>query len=280
MSFPVHLDVFEGPLDLLLQLVSKDRVDVTEVAICTITDDYLRAVEALGTVDLDTASSFLVLAATLLELKSARLLPREPGDPDAASLLEERDRLLQRLVEYATFKGAASAMSSLLDAAEGYFTRTGGLPEEFRPSLPDPLAGVSLAQFVAIATKAFAPKVDPPAGPGGSILDTPYITPIRVSVGEMIELLLDELRHRPATSFRDLCGSGATRLDVVIRFLAVLELVRQSSVEVEQAGPFDPITIRWRQPRLGAEPAPRQEPEMHRDGGPAGAGAAGGMFAP
>ncbi|MGH2717361.1 MAG: segregation and condensation protein A [Actinomycetota bacterium] len=262
MSFPVHLDVFEGPLDLLLQLVSKDRVDVTEVSIGTITDDYLKAVEALGTIDLDTASSFLLLAATLLELKSTKLLPREPGDPDAVALLEERDRLLQRLVEYATFKAAAGALSSLLDAGEGYFTRTGGLPEEFRPSLPDPLAGVSLAQFVAIASKAFAPKVDPPTGPGGSILDTPYITPIRVSVGEMIELLLDELRRRPATSFRDLCQSAASRLDVVIRFLAVLELVRQSSVEVEQASPFDPITIRWRQPRIGTEPRPGIRPEV------------------
>ena len=266
MSFPVHLDVFEGPLDLLLQLVSKDRVDVTEVSICTITDDYLRAVEALGTVELDAASSFLVLAATLLELKSARLLPREPGDPDAAALLEERDRLLQRLVEYATFKAASAAISALADAGEGYYNRTGGLPEEFRPSLPDPLAGVSLAGFVAVAAKAFAPKVDPPA-PGGSILDTPYITPIRVSVGEMIELLLDELRRRPATSFRELCGNGATRLDVVIRFLAVLELVRQSSVEVEQASPFHPITIRWRQPRLGAE---ERAPGQGGGGGAAG----------
>jgi segregation and condensation protein A len=251
MSFPVHLDVFEGPLDLLLQLVSKDRVDVTEVSICTITDDYLRAIEALGTIELESASSFLVLAATLLELKSARLLPREEADPETAALLEERDHLLQRLVEYATFKGAAAALSALLEANEGMFNRTGGLPDELRPALPDLLRGVSLDDFLAIARRAFAPRVDP--GPGQSILDTPYIAPIRVSVGEMIELLIDELRRRPATSFRDLCGTGASRLDVVIRFLAVLELVRQSSVEVEQPGPFGEITIRWRQPRLGSE---------------------------
>ena len=111
MTFAVHQDVFEGPLDLLLQLVSKDRVDVAEVTIATITDDFLRAIEALGSLDLDAASSFLVLAATLLELKSLKLLPREEADPETTALLEERDRLLQRLVEYATFKGAADALS-------------------------------------------------------------------------------------------------------------------------------------------------------------------------
>jgi len=136
VSFPVHQDVFEGPLDLLLQLVSKERVDVAEVNIATITDDFLRAIEALGSLDLDAASSFLVLAATLLELKSLKLLPREEADPETAALLEERDRLLQRLVEYATFKGASEALGWALEANEGYFTRTGGVPDELRPALP------------------------------------------------------------------------------------------------------------------------------------------------
>lgn len=251
MTFPVHLEVFEGPLDLLLQLVSKERVDVSQVSICTITDDYLRAIEALGTIDLDSASSFLVLAATLLELKSARLLPREVADPEAAALLEERDRLLQRLVEYATFKAAAGGLALLVEANEGFFARTAGLPEDQRPALPDPLEGVNLDRFLDVARKAFAPKVDV-ARPTRH-LDTTFIAPIRVSVGEMIELLLDELRRRPAVSFRELCGSGATRLDVVVRFLALLELVRQDSADVEQDSPFDDITVRWRQPRLGAE---------------------------
>lgn len=251
MSFPVHLEVFEGPLDLLLQLVSKDRVDVAEISVAAITDEYLQAIESLGTVDLETATSFLVLAATLLELKSARLLPREAIDPETAALLEERDQLLQRLVEYATFKAAATVIAALLEGNQGYFARTGGLPDEFRPALPDPLEGVSLARFVRIAQKVFAPKVSPEQ----PSVQTDFIAPIRVSVAEMIELLLDELRRRPAASFRDLCGATATRLEVIVRFLAVLELMRQSCVDVEQAQPAGDMMLRWRQPRLGPEAA-------------------------
>ena len=246
MTFAVHLDVFEGPLDLLLQLVSKDRVDVAEISIASITDDYLRAVEAVGTIDLDSATSFLVLAATLLELKSLKLLPREEADPETVALLEERDRLLQRLVEYATFKGAAEAVRLALDANEGYFPRTGGMPEELRPALPDPLEGVSLEEFLRVAARVFAPRASEP-------LDTSFIAPMRVSVAEMVEVLAEELRRRRSTSFRDLCGGDASRADIVVRFLALLELFRQQCVEMEQPGPFDGITVRWRQPHLGTE---------------------------
>src|SRR5260370_5601404 len=213
VSFPVHQDVFDGAVDLRLQLVSKDRVDVAEVNIATSADDFLRAIEALGSLDLDAASSFLVLAATLLELKSLKLLPREEADPEMAVLLEERDRLLQRLVEYATFKGAADALSWALEVNEGYFTRTGGVPDELRPALPDLLEGVTLEQFWKVAVKVFAPRVTAP-------LDTSYIAPMRVSVAEMVEMLAQELRRRPAVSFPDLCGEPARRAGGVGRFLA------------------------------------------------------------
>lgn len=251
MSFPVHLDVFEGPLDLLLQLVSRERVDVADISICSITEDFLRVIEAMGTVDLDKASSFLVLAATLLELKSLKLLPRNEEDPDTAGLLEERDSLLQRLVEYATFKAAAEQVGALLAAGEGYFVREAGVPEELRRAEPDPLGGVTLERFWAIAARAFLPRAAAPTAG----MDTSFIAPIRVSVAEMIELLADEVRRRRLTSFLDLCGSDAGRADVVVRFLALLELFRQQSVEVEQSGPFGGITIRWRQPRVGPESA-------------------------
>ncbi|HEU5001722.1 MAG TPA: segregation/condensation protein A [Actinomycetota bacterium] len=252
MSFPVHLDVFEGPLDLLLQLVSRDRVDVGKVSIGTITDDYLRAVTGLGTLDLEAATSFLVLAATLLELKSAKLLPRDEADPEMAALLEERDRLLQRLVEYATFKAAAEALARVGDANAGYLSRAGGIPEEVQRVEPDPLAGVTFEDFLRAASAAFTPR--PASTAGGVPVDVSYIAPIRVSLAEMIELLADELQRRHAASFRELCGSGATRIDVVVRFLALLELARQSFVEVEQTAPFEGITVRWRQPRTGPEP--------------------------
>ena len=252
MSFPVRLDVFEGPLDLLLQLVSRDRLDVGQVSIGTITDDYLRAVAGLGALDLDAATSFLVLAATLLELKSAKLLPRDEADPETAALLEERDRLLQRLVEYATFKAAAEALSWVGDTNAGYVTRVGGIPEEIQRMEPDPLAGVTREDFLRAASAAFTPR--PPAGGGRAPVDTSYIAPIRVSLAEMIEVLADQLQRRPAASFRELCGAGPTRIDVVVRFLALLELARQSFVDMEQAAPFEGITVRWRQPRTGPEP--------------------------
>jgi segregation and condensation protein A len=257
VTFSVHLEVFEGPLDLLLQLVSRERVDVAEVSICTITDEYLRVVEGLGTIDLESATSFLVLAATLMELKSLKLLPREQADPETAVLLEERDRLLHRLVEYSTFKGAAGAVSRLLEAGEGYVTRSGGMPEELRPAVPDPLEGVTPEAFWRVAVRVFAPKEAPEP------LDTTFIAPIRVSVPEMVVILSGELRRRRATSFRELCGPSATRAEVVVRFLALLELFRRQCVDVDQPAPFEGITVRWRQPRLGTERAgtPREAPE-------------------
>jgi len=251
VSFAVHLAVFEGPLDLLLQLVSKERVDVAEVSIATITEEFLQALQAMGTLDLDHASSFLVLAATLLELKSVKLLPRDEADPGAAGLLEERDRLLQRLVEYATFKDAAGAVGAAIAANEGYFTRTVGLPDELRPAVPDPLEGVTLEQFWKVAVRVFAPRIPDP-------VDTSYIAPVRVSVAEMVEVMAEELRRRRTTSFRDLCASSTSRAEVVVAFLALLELFRQSCVDVEQAGPFEAMTLRWRQPRLGAERLPAE----------------------
>jgi segregation and condensation protein A len=249
LSFPVHLEVFDGPLDLLLQLVSRERVDVGQVSVAVITDDYLRAVEAMGSADLESATSFLILAATLLELKSVRLLPRPEADPETASLLEERDRLLQRLIEYATFKAAAAGLGRALEANEGYFTRAGGVPEELRATQADPLEGVTLEAFRRIAAAAFAPRLSPV--PDG--VDTSYIAPVRVSVAEMIEALADQLRRQPTASFRELCGAAASRAEVVARFLALLELFRQSCVEVEQADPSGGITVRWRRPRTGPE---------------------------
>lgn len=249
MTFAVQQEAFEGPLDLLLQLVSRERVDVAKVSIATITEDYLRAVQAMGSMDLESATSFLLLAATLLELKSRKLLPRAEADPEAAALLEERDRLLQRLVEFATFKAAAGSIRAALEANEGYLNRQAGLPEELRRAQPDPLKGVSAEGFWLIAAAAFAPRVSPVA----AAVDTSFMTPTRVSVSEMIELLAEELRRRPCATFRELCQAAVSRTEVVARFLALLELFRQNSVELEQADPSGGITVRWRRPRTGPE---------------------------
>ena len=242
MTYAVKLDVFEGPLDLLLRLVSKERVNVADVSISSITDEYLRAVKAMGEIDLNLASSFLVMAATLLELKSLKLLPgRLADDPELAALLEERDHLLHRLIEYATFKEVALQFIDWFGENEGYYPRTAGLPEEFVPALPDVFAGLTADKLSVAAAKALAVK------PTVSI-DASHITPIRVSVGEIIELLIEEIRLKGRTSFRALCGQATERLEVIVRFLGLLELFKNQSVDLEQKAPFDEIVVRWREP--------------------------------
>lgn len=241
MTYEVRLEVFEGPLDLLLHLVSKERVDVAEVSISTITDEYLRTLKKLEEIDIDVASSFLVLAATLLELKSLKLLPGRLGDdPELAALLEERDHLLHRLIEYSTFKRAAYVVAEGLLAGRGYFPRVADVPEELIASTPDLLEGVGLEEIAAAARRALAPRVSAP-------VDTSFIAPIRVNVREMIDLLQRQVRARGTTSFGELCREVKTRIEVIVRFLALLELFRLESIELEQPKPFEEIVVRWRE---------------------------------
>lgn len=247
MSYAVRLEVFEGPLDLLLSLVSKERVDVADVSISTITDEYLRAVKELGEIELDAASSFLVLAATLLELKSLKLLPRRSEvDPELAALLEERDHLLHRLIEYSTFKGAAEVMSRLISANAGYVSRVADLPAELLPKVPDIFAGLTGQMLAEAAAKALAPKPE-------VVVDTSHVTPILVSVGQMVDLLAEQIQGKRSTSFTELCRGLSQRIEVIVRFLALLELYKSQSVDLEQPDPFDEIVVRWRQPNVGGE---------------------------
>jgi segregation and condensation protein A len=237
--YPVRLDVYEGPLDLLLQLVSKERVDVADISISTVTDDYLKATSALGEVDLETASSFLVLAATLLELKSMKLLlqPAAP-DPDIRALLEERDSLLHRLVAYSTFKAAAARLSTDLERGAGFHSRQAELPEELIPQAPDVFRNMSTEQIASAAARALG------ARPRLSV-DTSHLTPLTVSLDEMVQEMSRRISSAATTSFRELCANFQ-KLEVVISFLAVLELYRTESVDLEQEQPFDTITLTWR----------------------------------
>ena len=242
MTYSVSLEVFEGPLDLLLSLVSKERVDIAEVSISTITDEYLRVVKQMGEIELEVASSFLVLAATLLELKSIKLLPKKVvNDPELAALLEERDHLLHRLIEYSTFKSAAAAFSSLLESNSGYFGREADLPPELVPAAPDILAPMTLEKLAGAAARVLAPKPQ-------RIVDTSHVTPIRVSVREMVDLLTEQLRSEGSTRFSELRTQAIGRIEVIVRFLALLELFKAQSVDLEQNVPFEDIIIRWREP--------------------------------
>jgi segregation and condensation protein A len=252
MSYEVTLDVFQGPLDLLLHLVSRERVDVAEVSISSITEEYLRAVRKMEEVDLELASSFLVLAATLLELKSLKLLPKRDDDPELAGLLEERDHLLHRLVEFSTFKGAAAAIADALVRNEGFFSRVADVPEELIPAAGDLMEGVTAQQILELARGALAPKAV-------EKVDMTYVAPIRVSVREMVDELAEQIKEAGATSFRELCARISNRIEIVVRFLALLELFKAESIEMEQVRPFAEISIRWRNPNKG--PARRYEDE-------------------
>jgi segregation and condensation protein A len=182
----------------------------------------------------------------LLELKSLKLLPREAAaDPEVAALLEERDRLLHRLVGYATFKAAAAAVGEALARGEGFFVRTAGIPEELAVRVPDPVGPIDPARLAELATRLFTRR------PAGAV-DTSFVAPVRVSLTDAIQWLSGEIRTRGKASFTELCRSIA-RIEVVVRFLALLELARYDRVDLEQERPFGEIVIRWREPFSGAE---------------------------
>jgi segregation and condensation protein A len=246
VTYAVKLDVFEGPLDLLLHLISKERVNVADICIADVTEEYLRATAALGEVDLETASSFLILAATLLELKSLKLLPsRSTVDPELRLLLEERDRLLHKLVVYATFKKVAVQLEARMSANTGYHSRTAELPEELVPAAPDILRGLTAEKLARAAVRALTPP-DKPS------VDTSHITRITVSLEEMIEQLRTRMERERSGSFRGICSSARSRIDVVIALLAILELFKSQTVDIEQNDPFGEIAITYRPRESGA----------------------------
>lgn len=242
MSHAVKLDVFEGPLDLLLHLVSKERLDVAEVSISTITEEYLATLRKMERIELDLATNFLVLAATLLELKSLKLLPdRSLEDPELAALLEERDHLLHRLIEYSMFKGAAAAIANRLKENSGFFSRTADIPEELRRSAPDLLEGVSADDLAETLGGLEAPK------PKQEVSLT-HVSPIKVNLAEVVDKMTAEVKAKGSSSFRKLCRAATTRIEVVVNFLALLELFKDQSVELEQETHFSDIIVRWRTP--------------------------------
>jgi len=238
VSYEVRLEVFEGPIDLLLHLITRQRVDIYDVSIATITEEYLAAVEALGTMDLEVATGFLVVAATLLELKSARLLPQRADDPNAARLLEERDLLLARLVECSTFREAGGWISGELRAGAARHGRAVTLEDRFVNVAPDLLANTTLEHLLRAAAKVFTPVpvIE---------LDTSHIAPLRASVADAIVEVADALVARGSASFEELCSGTHAKLDVVVRFLALLELYKAGAIELDQIERFGDIRATW-----------------------------------
>lgn len=239
-SYAVHTPVYDGPFDLLLHLILRDQVDLYEVTLTKIVDAYLVELERMETLDLDVATEFLLIAATLVELKSRRLLP---GDDeldldDELALWEERDLLLARLLECKTFKDASVVLARLAAEAGRSLPRTAGLEERFLDVAPDLLAGVSPEHLRDALVRALTPK--PVAR-----IDLEHVAPIRMSVAEAVEELVDELPRVGAISFRALTQSFVERLEVVVRFLAILEMFKQGWVDLDQAETFGEIRILW-----------------------------------
>ena len=237
MAYEVKLEVFEGPIDLLLHLITKQRVDIYEVSIKTITEEYVAYLGRMEKLDLEVATGFLVVAATLLELKSARLLPARNLDL-SSSLLEERDLLLARLVECATYREAGAWLAAALRRGEAWHGRTVGLESRYIALAPELVVHLSAHDFAALAAQALAPRPE-------RELDVSHVASVKVSVREAMTLLVDVLTRTGQGTFDELCAGSTEKLDVVVRFLALLELYKSGAVELSQFERFGDIKARW-----------------------------------
>jgi len=241
--FSVHLTNFDGPFDLLLQLISRHKMEVTEIALSAVTDEFIafiRALEASGEGwKLDQATEFLVVAATLLDLKAARLLPSgEVEDEEDLALLEARDLLFARLLQYRAFKEIAATFNERILLADRSFPRVVALDPALATLLPEVLIGVGAQRFGAIAERVLTPKVAP-------VVALEHLHTPLVSVAEESKLVVEALRRSKSMSFRSLISDASSTLVIVARFLALLDLYRQGALRFDQVVALGELQIRW-----------------------------------
>jgi segregation and condensation protein A len=264
-AFAVRLENFEGPFDLLLSLIAKHKLDITEVALSKVTDEFIAHIKASSEHgwDLEQTSSFLLVASTLLDLKAARLLPQgDVEDEEDLALLEARDLLFARLLQYKAFKQVAGVLEARMAGEARRHPRAVGLEERFATLLPEVLIGLGLDEFAALAAKAMEPK--PVLEVSLSHIHAPM-----VSVKEQAGVVVDRLRRQGTMTFRAIARDAPDTLTRVARFLALLELFREGAVAFDQMTPLGELTVRW----TGAEDG---EVEIHDefDGAPPEEGAA------
>jgi len=242
-GFRVTLENFSGPFDLLLQLIGKHKLDVTEVALHQVTDEFIAYIRAMGDDwDLDEASEFLVVAATLLDLKAARLLPAAVvEDEEDLALLEARDLLFARLLQYKAFKEAAAHLAGLAETGSRRWPRAVTLEPRYAQALPDLVLGIGPTRLAQLAAKALAPKLPP-------TVSIEHVHLVRVSVREHALALRDKLIQARVATFRALCADCGSTLEVVARFLALLELYREGLIAFEQVQALGELTVRWTGP--------------------------------
>jgi segregation and condensation protein A len=242
-GFSVHLDNFDGPFDLLLQLISRHKMDITEVSLSIVTDEFIafiRSLEASGEGwRLDQATEFLVIAATLLDLKAARLLPSgEVEDEEDLALLEARDILFARLLQYRAFKEIAATFAAQIEAADKSFARVVALDPALSALLPEVLIGVGASRFAAIAERCLTPKSPP-------VVAVHHLHSSSVSVAEESKRVVEALRAGRTLSFRNLISDADSTLVVVARFLALLDLYRQGVLRFDQVMALGELQISW-----------------------------------
>lgn len=239
-GFAVRLDNFEGPFDLLLSLIAKHQLDLTEVALSKVTDDFIAHLRGAGAgFDLGRATEFLVVAATLLDLKAARLLPSpEAEDEEDLALLEARDLLFARLLQYRAYKLAAAHLAGLLAVESRRHPRQVGLEERYATLLPEVLLGLGPQEFAALAARALAPRPEPQVA-------VDHVHGGTVSVREQTAVLRERLARSGGGSFRALTADCRSQLEVVARFLGLLELYREGLVAFEQVEALGDLHVRW-----------------------------------
>jgi segregation and condensation protein A len=237
-GFEVHLDVFEGPFDLLLGLISKHKLDITEVALSQVTDEFIAYIRARAE-GLDQASYFLVVAATLLDLKAARLLPAgEVEDEEDLALLEARDLLFARLLQYRAYKEVAAFFAGKMAVQARRFARRVPMEPQFAELLPEVLLGLGPAEFARIAALTLAPRPAP-------VVPTEHIHAPRTSVREQTGIIAGRLKTLGRATFRQLTSDCAGTYEVVARFLALLDLYRDGNVSFEQLVPLGDLYVTW-----------------------------------
>ncbi|MDP9117121.1 MAG: segregation/condensation protein A [Actinomycetota bacterium] len=237
--FRVRLDNFEGPFDLLLSLITRRQMDVTEVALSQVTDEFIAHLSASVDWDLGQATEFLVVASTLLDLKAARLLPAaEVEDDEDLALLEARDLLFARLLQYRAYKLAAAYLGELERAQARRHGRAVELEPEFAQLLPEVLIGIGVARLAALAALALVPKPVP-------VVLTDHVHSPQVSVREHMLIMRERLRSHGSLTFRSLVAGCASTLEVVARFLGLLELYRDGTVAFDQAAALAELRVRW-----------------------------------
>lgn len=240
MSYSVQTPVFEGPFDLLLHLILRDQVELYEINLAQIVDAYLAELDRMEHLDLEVATEFLLIAATLVEMKARRLVPGEEDADldDELSLWEERDQLLARLLECKTFKDAARVLDRMAERAARSWARRVGPGDRYANLAPDILDGVTAQRLADAFVRAMTPRPRP-------MVDLSHVAPIRISVVDTVAELMATLPSAGKVTFRTLTRHIDDRITLVVHFLAILEMFKQGLVDVQQVESFAEIQVEW-----------------------------------